>query len=47
MLKSFQVLFCIKLEKVGIPIDIQMSCTSFVLFVLSNVKKSVVCREKF
>ncbi len=40
MLKSFQVLFCIKLEKVGILIDIRMSCSGFELFVLSNINKA-------
>lgn len=39
MQTSFQVLFWIKLEKLGILIGMQMSYSGFVSYVLNNIKK--------
>ncbi len=47
MLKSFQVLFCIKLEKLGISIGIKMRYSGFVPFVLNNINKTQYAEKNF
>jgi hypothetical protein len=47
MNKSFQVLFCIKLEKLYIPIGVEMSCSGFVTFVLATPIKLISTGEFF
>jgi hypothetical protein len=47
MKKTFQVLFCIKLEKLGILINIRTIFSGFVPYVLNNVNKVYQAGKNF